>query len=135
MKKIFLTAGLCLALIQAQAQTSGGVEFTPPPAHDEIQVDAGNCDCMSKVAQFSCTPECIFFKIEEMIAPGSGNNVTRVSALVGETFTVEFTYPDGTFAYEGIAKIIFNYNTCQIFYPAGFGSFFRKEFTSIKVIK
>lgn len=132
MKKLILTAIFCLALMQAQAQT---VEFTPPPNHDEIQVDSANsCDCMNKVASFSCAPECTYFKIEEMVAPGSGNNVTRVSALVGNTFTVEFTYPDGTFAYEGVAKIIFNYHTCQVFYLEGFGSFFRKEFISIKVI-
>lgn len=131
-----LTALLAVFLgMTCNAQPGGGIQFTPPPAHDEIQVDAGNsCNCMNKVAQFSCAPECTFFTIEETIAPGSGNNVTRITPLVGKTFTVEFTYDGGTYAYEGIETVVFNYHTCQLFYPAGFGSFFRKGFQSIKII-
>lgn len=131
-----LTALLALFLgATCNAQPGGGIQFTPPPAHDEIQVDAGNsCGCMGKVAQFSCAPECTYFVIEDTLAPGSGNSVTRITPLVGKTFTVEFTYDGGTYSYEGIEKVVFNYYACQLFYPAGFGSFFIKGFTSIKII-
>lgn len=98
------------------------------------QPGGGSCGCMGKVAQFSCAPECTYFVIEDTLAPGSGNSVTRITPLVGKTFTVEFTYDGGTYAYEGIEKVVFNYYACQLFYPAEFGSFFRKGFTSIKII-
>lgn len=132
-----LTALLAILLgMTCNAQPGGGgIQFTPPPAHDEIQADAGNsCNCLTQVAQFSCYPDCSLFKLEDTLAPGSGNSITRVTPLYNGTFTVEFTYPDGTFAYQGIEKAVFNYHTCQLFYPADFGTFFRKGFTSLKII-
>lgn len=39
MKKLILTAAVCLALLQAQAQPGGGIEFTPPPVFIETEQD------------------------------------------------------------------------------------------------
>lgn len=134
MKKITFLIISVLMCAYSFAQPGGGIQFTPPPPHPELQTEkTGDCGCMKKQPVFSCYPECTHFKIEETTAPVSENSVVRITS--DTPFSVEFTGETGkTFTYEGIVKVVFNYANSELFYDDTY-KFRVGNFKSIKIIQ
>lgn len=129
----FIFAALLSILlgITCNAQPGGGVTFTRPPAHPELQEES--CDCLTKVAKFSCYPDCEFTKVESMLS-NTGVPLTRITALFPFSIDVKFTFADGVYTFEGLNRVVFNGDACQIVYEDGrFGMV--RNFKEILLIK
>lgn len=93
MKKVILIALMLLSLV----------------AHAQKE----DCNCLKKVAKFSCSPDCDFLNIID--APANSNNI--VTAKGKSAIDVFILFTDGTsYTYEGAKTAIFNADTIRILY-------------------
>lgn len=79
-----------------------------------------SCNCNTKVAQFSCYPDCDFGKLGSDISR-NGYPITRFAPNEGYDMDLVFYFDkNGTtdsLTYYGVGRVTFSAHSCLLFYP------------------